>query len=114
MLFTLPQSTVATEDRKREKQNKKKEKTNKKNNTGYSQRPWAAIRTMWTRMQRPPRCTGVNLSIAMNYMTWVFVGLWLDLLLKCRIVHCLDFSPGWERLTDTEYLHENKPSYVSK
>lgn len=48
----------------------------------------------------------------------VFVGLWLDLLLNCRIVRCLDFFiyffPRSELVTDTEYLHENKPQLVSK
>lgn len=59
MLFTLPQSTAATEGKKEREEAK----------TGYSQRLWAAIRTMWTRMQRPLRYTEVNLTITTNYMT---------------------------------------------
>lgn len=61
------------------------EREERKKKTGYSQRLWAAIRTMWTRMQRPLQWTGVNLSIAMNYMTW-FYGALAHLAFK--MLHC--------------------------
>lgn len=61
------------------------EKEERKKKTGYSQRLWAAIRTMWTRMQRLLQWTGVNLSIATNYMTW-FYGALAHLAFK--MLHC--------------------------